>query len=143
MSADGTWKLSMQTPIGERKSTLALQSSDGALTGKLTGEEGNSTSIYEGKLDGNNASWKADIKNPMPLTLTFTRTRVLSPNPQTHRFGRVAPPSSRKPESSRVWARRRSGAGLDIERVQVSVRERATGARGVHVGWQEEEGSWP
>ena len=74
MSADGTWKLSMQTPIGERKSTLALQSSGGALTGKLTGEEGNSTSIYEGKLDGNNASWKADIKNPMPLTLTFTAT---------------------------------------------------------------------
>ena len=53
MSADGTWKLSMQTPIGERKSTLALQSAGGALTGKLTGEEGNATDIYEGKLDGN------------------------------------------------------------------------------------------
>jgi hypothetical protein len=74
MSADGTWKLSMQTPIGERKSTLALQTAGGALTGKLTGEEGNATDIYEGKLDGNNASWKADIKNPMPLTLAFTGT---------------------------------------------------------------------
>lgn len=72
MSADGTWKLSMQTPIGERKSTLALQTAGGALTGKLTGEEGNATDIYEGKLDGNSASWKADIKNPMPLTLAFT-----------------------------------------------------------------------
>jgi len=72
MSADGTWKLSMQTPIGERKSTLALQTAGGALTGKLTGEEGNATDIYEGKLDGNSASWKADIKSPMPLTLAFT-----------------------------------------------------------------------
>ena len=72
MSADGTWKLSMQTPIGERKSTLALQTAGGALTGKLTGEEGNATDIYEGKLDGSSASWKADIKNPMPLTLAFT-----------------------------------------------------------------------
>lgn len=74
MSADGTWKLSMQTPIGERKSTLALQGAGGTLTGKLTGEEGNSTDIYEGKLDGNAASWKADIKSPMPLTLAFSGT---------------------------------------------------------------------
>jgi hypothetical protein len=48
MSVDGTWKLSMQTPIGERKSTLALASTGGALTGKLTGEEGNSTDIFDG-----------------------------------------------------------------------------------------------
>ncbi|MBX9590590.1 MAG: hypothetical protein K2X43_14885 [Hyphomonadaceae bacterium] len=74
MSADGTWKLSMQTPLGERKATLALQSSGGALTGKLTGEEGNATDIYDGKLSGNAASWKADIKSPMPLTLAFTAT---------------------------------------------------------------------
>lgn len=74
MSADGTWKLSMQTPIGERKSTLALQTAGGALTGKLTGEEGNATDIYEGKLDGSNASWKADINTPMPLTLAFSGT---------------------------------------------------------------------
>lgn len=74
MSADGTWKLSMQTPLGERKATLALQSSGGGLTGKMTSEEGTSTEIYEGKSGGNNASWKADIKNPMPLTLTFTAT---------------------------------------------------------------------
>jgi hypothetical protein len=72
MSADGTWKLTMQTPIGERKSTLALQSSGAALTGKLTADEGAATDIYEGKISGDDASWKADIKNPMPLTLAFT-----------------------------------------------------------------------
>ena len=74
MSADGTWKLSMQTPLGDRKATLTLASAGDALTGKLTGEEGNTTDIYEGKLDGNGASWKADIKSPMPLTLSFTST---------------------------------------------------------------------
>jgi hypothetical protein len=72
MSADGTWKLSMQTPIGERKSTLALKSAGGALTGKLTGEEGNSTDILDGKADGDKVSFKAAIKSPMPLTLEFT-----------------------------------------------------------------------
>jgi hypothetical protein len=74
MSADGTWKLTMQTPIGERKSTLALQSADGRLTGKMTGDEGNATDIYDGKVSGNGAAWKADIKSPMPLTLAFTGT---------------------------------------------------------------------
>jgi hypothetical protein len=74
MSADGTWKLTMQTPLGDRKATLALQSAGDALTGRLTGEEGNATDIYEGRLNGNSASWKADIKSPMPLTLTFTST---------------------------------------------------------------------
>lgn len=72
MSADGTWKVSMQTPIGERKATLALKSSGGALTGKLTGEEGNSTDIFDGRADGDKVSFKAAIKSPMPLTLEFT-----------------------------------------------------------------------
>ena len=72
MSADGTWKLTMKTPIGERKSTLALKEAGGALTGKLTGEEGNSTDIFEGKASGDNVSFKAAIKSPMPLTLEFT-----------------------------------------------------------------------
>jgi hypothetical protein len=72
MSADGTWKLSMQTPIGERKSTLALKSAGSAVTGKLTGEEGNSTDIFEGTVSGDRVSFKAAIKNPMPLTLEFT-----------------------------------------------------------------------
>ena len=72
MSADGTWKLSMQTPLGERKATLTLATAGGGLTGKLTGEEGNATDIYEGKVSGSDASWKADIKSPMPLTLAFT-----------------------------------------------------------------------
>jgi hypothetical protein len=72
MSVDGTWKLSMQTPIGERKSTLSLVSAGGALTGKLTGEEGNSTDIFDGKASGDKASFKAAIKSPMPLTLEFT-----------------------------------------------------------------------
>ena len=72
MSADGTWNLTMQTPIGERKSRLDLQSDGGRLTGKLTGEDGNSTNIYDGKAGGNSVAWKADIRSPMPLTLEFS-----------------------------------------------------------------------
>jgi hypothetical protein len=71
MSADGTWNLVMSTPIGERKSALTLQSAGGTLTGSLAAE-GNTTQIFDGKADGNAVSWKASIKNPMPLTLEFS-----------------------------------------------------------------------
>jgi hypothetical protein len=74
MSAEGTWKLSMQTPIGERKSTLGLKSTAGSLTGRLTGDEGNSTDIFDGSASGDNVSFKAAIKSPMPLTLEFSAT---------------------------------------------------------------------
>ncbi len=72
MSADGTWKLAMKTPIGERKVTLSLSSAGGGLTGKMTNEEGNSTDIFDGKASGATVSFKAAIKNPMPLTLEFS-----------------------------------------------------------------------
>jgi len=74
MSVDGTWNLSMQTPIGERKSKLSLEGAGGVLKGNLTGDQGNATTIYEGKESGNSVSWKADIKSPMPLTLEFSGT---------------------------------------------------------------------
>ena len=70
MSADGTWNLTMQTPMGERRSTLTLSTAGGTLTGKQEAE-GNTTDIAEGTVSGNDVSWKVSITNPMPLTLTF------------------------------------------------------------------------
>jgi hypothetical protein len=74
MSTGGTWKLTMQTPIGERRATLALTEAGGGLVGKLTSEEGNATDIFDGKASGDSLSFKAAIKNPMPLTLEFSAT---------------------------------------------------------------------
>lgn len=73
MAADGTWNLTMQTPMGERRSTLTLSTADGTLTGKQEAE-GNTTDIAEGTVNGNDLSWKVSITNPMPLTLTFNGT---------------------------------------------------------------------
>jgi len=70
MSADGTWNLTMETPMGERRSTLTLATAGGRLTGKQEAE-GNTTDIAEGTVSGNDLSWKVSITNPMPLTLTF------------------------------------------------------------------------
>jgi hypothetical protein len=71
MSLDGTWKIVMSTPIGERKATLAL-STAGGLTGSMTSDEGKSTPIFEGTSSGDTVSFKAAVTNPMPLTLVFT-----------------------------------------------------------------------
>ena len=73
MSADGTWNLTMQTPMGERRSTLTLSTAGGNLTGQQEAE-GNTTDITEGTVSGNDLSWKVSITNPMPLTLTFNGT---------------------------------------------------------------------
>lgn len=51
---------------------MALKTAGGALTGKLTNDEGNSTDIFDGKADGDRVSFRAAIKSPMPLTLEFT-----------------------------------------------------------------------
>ena len=73
MAVDGNWNISMQTPMGERKSLLALKSAGGDLTG-TQGAEGNSTDIFDGSVKGNDVAWKIKIVNPMPLTLEFTGT---------------------------------------------------------------------
>ena len=52
---------------------LGLASSGGALTGKLSGAQGE-IELQDGKIDGNNVSWKANITSPMALTLEFSAT---------------------------------------------------------------------
>ena len=71
MAVDGNWNLTMTTPMGERKATLALKASGGALTG-TQGADGNSTEIFDGTANGDDLAWKVSITNPMPLTLAFT-----------------------------------------------------------------------
>lgn len=70
MAIDGTWNLTMQTPMGERASSVTLSSAGGSLTGTQTAE-GDSAPINDGTVNGNNARWSVAITNPMPLTLTF------------------------------------------------------------------------
>ena len=59
MSADGTWNLTMQTPMGERRSTLTLATSGGSLTGTQEAE-GNTTDITDGSVSGNTLNGTAD-----------------------------------------------------------------------------------
>jgi hypothetical protein len=89
MAADGTWNLTLETPMGERRSTLTLSTAGGTLTGRQEAE-GDTTDIAEGSVAGNSLSWKVSITNPMPLTLTFNGTvegDTLSGSADTGMFG--------------------------------------------------------
>lgn len=73
MAIDGTWNVRMDTPMGERTSTLEAKAEGGALTGTQAAE-GNSGPIFDGTISGDAVAWKISITSPMPMTLEFNGT---------------------------------------------------------------------
>jgi hypothetical protein len=73
MSVDGTWKITLQTPMGPQSSTIELVSDGSTLTGTQSGNN-ESGPIYDGHVDGDTATWKVDITRPMPLKVSFSAT---------------------------------------------------------------------
>ncbi len=71
MSASGSWNTTINTPMGAQNGTLVLEISGATLTGKMVGAQGE-MALTDGKADGNNLSWKAQMTSPMPMTLEFT-----------------------------------------------------------------------
>jgi hypothetical protein len=73
MAIDGTWSADMETPMGTQTILLQLATAGTTLTGNMSGSDG-SVEIFDGHVDGDKVSWKANIKRPMPLTLEFSVT---------------------------------------------------------------------
>jgi hypothetical protein len=71
MAVDGNWNITMSTPMGDRDAPLTLKNTAGTLTGTMAAE-GNTAEIFDGKVSGDDVSWKISITNPMPLTLDFS-----------------------------------------------------------------------
>jgi hypothetical protein len=74
MAIDGTWKLTVNTPMGPQQSTLTVSASGASLTGTQSAGSGEGQAISDGAVDGNAVSWKSSITKPMPMTLAFTGT---------------------------------------------------------------------
>lgn len=75
MSADGTWKMSMQTPMGAQEGTLELKEEGSTLTGTMTATAApEPMEITDGTVDGSSLTWKAALTQPMPITLEFSAT---------------------------------------------------------------------
>lgn len=72
MSADGTWQITAQTPMGEQQSTVELSVAGDKLAGRMTAPE--EAAIYDGSVSGNDVSWRVDISKPMALKLQISGT---------------------------------------------------------------------
>ena len=72
MSADGNWKITINTPMGPQTVTAAIKTSGDTFTGTTSGQMG--TQEVSGKVSGDTLTWSANITNPMPMTLEFSAT---------------------------------------------------------------------
>jgi hypothetical protein len=89
MAVDGTWEVTVNSPMGAQKSTVVLKSDGGSLSGTASAQ-GNTMNISNGKVSGDTVSWSAAITNPMPMTLEFAGTvsgDAISGNVQAGGFG--------------------------------------------------------
>jgi hypothetical protein len=71
MSAEGTWDLSISTPIGKIKAVAEFRREDGLLTGTAHGA-GEEVPLDNVVLDGDQLTWNQAITKPMRLNLAFT-----------------------------------------------------------------------
>ena len=70
MSADGTWKTTINSPMGAQEGTLTVTTSGDTFTGKMDGAQG--AQDITGKVDGDTLTWSASITTPFPMTLEAT-----------------------------------------------------------------------
>lgn len=69
--ANGTWNITIQSPMGARENTVDLMVSGDTLTGTASGPDG-SQAIAEGKVVDAEVSWSVSITKPVSTTLQFS-----------------------------------------------------------------------
>jgi hypothetical protein len=72
MAVDGTWNLSLTTPMGTQTPTLTLTSAGESLTGTMDGAQGKAD-IEDGRVDGNRLSW-AITAAQLGMKINFSAT---------------------------------------------------------------------
>ena len=73
MSADGTWNVTMDTPMGAQQMTITFVTDGGKLSGKLAGGQGE-MEFTDGTVDGNDLAWTVKLEQPMPMEIETTAT---------------------------------------------------------------------
>lgn len=71
MSADGTWNITLNSPMGAQQATLTLATDGGSLSGQMAGPQG-TQEFTGGTADGDNLAWTIDMTQPMPMKLEVT-----------------------------------------------------------------------
>ncbi|MFE1289105.1 hypothetical protein [Streptomyces sp. NPDC058751] len=100
MSVEGTWDLSISTPIGRIEATVEFRREDGDLVGTARGA-GEEVSLSDVVLDGHRLTWKQAVTRPVRLNLVFAVTVDGDTLAGTSRAGRLP--------ASKVTGERRGG----------------------------------
>ena len=69
---DGTYEVTVKSPLGDQKSTLTVKSDGNTFTGTNSGAMGSAD--VSGEVNGNTLTWKQSMTVPMPMTLDMTAT---------------------------------------------------------------------
>jgi hypothetical protein len=69
-AADGTWKIVVDSPMGNQDVTLTLRAEGGSLSGDADTPFG-PQSFDGGTIDGDDLAWKVKTMKPMPMTIVF------------------------------------------------------------------------
>ena len=72
-NVDGTYDVTVKSPLGEQKMTLTVNSSGAGWTGSAAGGMG-SMDIADGQIDGDTLKWTMNMTVPMPMKLDCTAT---------------------------------------------------------------------
>lgn len=72
MSADGNWKITINSPMGAQEVEASIKTNGDTFTGNTKGRMGEQA--VEGKVNGDTLTWSTSITQPMPMTLEFTAT---------------------------------------------------------------------
>ena len=74
MAVDGTWNITLSTPMGDRPATLTLKTDGSALSGSFGGPQG-SQEFSGGTADGDKVAWKNKFAGAMgEMELSFDGT---------------------------------------------------------------------
>ena len=71
MSADGSWNITLNSPMGAQDAVLTLVTDGTSLSGSMAGPQG-TQEFAGGKVDGDNLEWTIDMTSPMPMKLEVT-----------------------------------------------------------------------
>jgi hypothetical protein len=68
---EGTYEVTVKSPIGQQISILELTATGGSLAGTQTPQAGECVPVYDLTTDGDSISWTIDITSPISMTLKF------------------------------------------------------------------------
>ncbi|NEA38188.1 hypothetical protein G3I76_74425 [Streptomyces sp. SID11233] len=105
MSVEGTWNLSISTPLGTMRVVVELREREGVLTGVAHGA-GEEVPLSDISLDGDRLTWKQAITKPMRLNLAFDVTVHGDTFRGTSKAGRL--PASKVTGERRIVPERRA-----------------------------------